>query len=105
MSGWESVLSVTSSLTLPTGKMIDLFEQIVLELAELREFDTARALLRAAPALQTMKKEQPERYLFLEHLMSRAANHAFDAAAAYPDGSSKEKRRQAIALGQSLCTM
>ena len=98
-AGWESVLSVTNSLTLPTGKMIDLFEQIVLELAELREIDTARALLRAAPALQSMRREHPERFLFLEHLLQRATNsQSFDSNAAYPDGGSKEKRRQAIAL-------
>jgi WD40 repeat-containing protein SMU1 len=98
---WESVLAVTQSLTLPTAKMIDLLEQIVLELAEMREVDTARALLRAAPPLQTMKKEHPERYLFLDHLLTRTASHAFDASVAYPDGSSKDKRRNAIALGQS----
>jgi len=96
---WESVLAVSSSLTLPTAKLLDLYEQIVLELAEQREIDTARALLRQAPPLaNTMKKEHPERYLFLEHILTRTASHAFDAAAAYPDGGSKEKRRNAIAL-------
>lgn len=92
---------MTSSLTLPTSKLLDLFEQIVLELAELREVDTARALMRAAPALQSMRRESPERYLFLEHLLQRAANsQPWDPAVAYPSGS-KETRRAALALALS----
>ena len=98
MLGWEHVLAVTHSLTLPTSKLLDLFEQIVLELAELREVDTARALMRAAPALQSMRRESPERYLFLEHLLQRAANsQPWDPAVAYPSGS-KETRRAALAV-------
>lgn len=70
----------------------------MLELAELREVDTARALMRAAPALQSMRREAPERYLFLEHLLQRVANsQPWDPAVAYPSGS-KETRRAAIAL-------
>ena len=48
-----------------------LVSQMVLELAEVREIDTARAILRATPTMTLMKQEQPERYLRLERLLNR----------------------------------
>eukprot|EP00457_Paulinella_chromatophora_P005780 gb/GEZN01005797.1/.p1 GENE.gb/GEZN01005797.1/~~gb/GEZN01005797.1/.p1 ORF type:complete len:511 (+),score=88.85 gb/GEZN01005797.1/:47-1579(+) len=91
---WDAVLEVASTLALPAPKLYLLFEQIVVEMAELREVDTARAILRTTPCMLKMKKESPERYLRLEHLLQRTY---FDPLEAYPEGGKKELQRQRIA--------
>ncbi len=101
---WENVLSAIATLKLPLDKVQEIYEQIVLEFIENKEFDAARAILRTTPPMIRLKQEKPEKYLRLEKLMSRTS---FDPAEvhippfdtdyqAYPGGS-KENRRKSIA--------
>ena len=46
-------------------------KQIVIELAELREIDTARSMLRKTPAMIVLRKQNPNRYLRLERLLQK----------------------------------
>ncbi len=58
---WDAVLPQVASLKLPRAKLEDLYEQIVLEMIELREIDTARAMLRQTQVFQKMKQEDGDR--------------------------------------------
>ncbi|KAI8108418.1 hypothetical protein M9434_006444 [Picochlorum sp. BPE23] len=89
---WDKVLLEVADLQIPVKKLEALHEQIVLEMVELREVETARALLRQSEALMALRSEDPERYLALEKVCNRTL---IDPKLLY-QGSSRHKRRDAI---------
>ena len=62
LRGW---LDQVGMLKLPPEKLMDLYEQIIKEMMELHEWDTAHSLLRGTIAMRLMKHEQPTRCVFL----------------------------------------
>lgn len=72
--------------------------QIVIEMIELKESETARAMLRDTAPMVLLRNKDPERYLRLQRLINKPF---FDHRDAYPDGSNREKRRAVIAKGES----
>jgi len=91
---WDAVLNTIATLKLPIFKLIDLYEQIILELVELREIEVARALLTKTSAMGiVLKQEQQDRWMKLDQILARSS---FDPREIY-SGGSKEKRREEIA--------
>eukprot|EP00775_Hariotina_reticulata_P011843 gene11843-11987_t len=91
---WDALLPQIAQLKLPRAKLENLYEQVVLEMVELRELDTARAMLRQTQVFLQMKAEDPDRYARLEQLCGRTY---MDLRDLYGSNSSKEKRRAALA--------
>ncbi|KAK9792254.1 hypothetical protein WJX73_008889 [Symbiochloris irregularis] len=93
---WDQVLPAVAQLRLPRQKLEQLYEQVILEMIEVREVDTARALLRTQ-VFARVKQEEPDRFLRLEHLCGRTY---LDVRDLYGD-TAREKRRAHLALALS----
>ncbi|PVU96753.1 hypothetical protein BB559_002269 [Furculomyces boomerangus] len=85
---WDAVLNTVSQAEISPSKLIDLFEQIILELVELRELGAARSLLRQTEVMDILRETQQNRYLQLENIVSRTT-FTLDQA---------RKKREEIAL-------
>ena len=94
---WQSVMSVVAMLKLPFPLLANLYEQLVLELLELRELDAARQVLRSADPMVRLRTTDSLRFANLEGLVGKPY---FDPRDAYPHGSGKEAQRaRARSLG------
>ncbi len=71
-----------------------LYEQVVIELLEIREQSLAKELLRTIEPLKQLKIDQPARYSKLDALCHRPT---FSAAEAYEMGLTREKKRKEVA--------
>ena len=94
---WDVVLPSLAKLSMPKNVLEDAYEHVTLEMCELGERDTARAILRQSNVMKTMREEQSRRHARLEHYVSASDFNASDAYG----GTTKEKRREKIA--EALC--
>eukprot|EP00357_Protocruzia_adherens_P006973 CAMPEP_0114979430 /NCGR_PEP_ID=MMETSP0216-20121206/4365_1 /TAXON_ID=223996 /ORGANISM="Protocruzia adherens, Strain Boccale" /LENGTH=513 /DNA_ID=CAMNT_0002340751 /DNA_START=500 /DNA_END=2041 /DNA_ORIENTATION=- len=96
---WDTLLKQVETLQFPSEKLIELYEQVIIEMLELREIETAQLLLRETPTMLLCRQQDPDKYYHLEQLCSRSH---FDPREAYGAQNSKEKRRNYIA--ERLCS-
>lgn len=93
---WDKVLRQVSKFSIPQSKLFALYEHIVLEMIEVKEIDTAKALMVRTEAMALMKHEDPERFLRLKRFLT---SPRFDAAAAYR----KDRKTLRLELAKILC--
>ena len=93
---WDRVLSQIQNMNITREKLIDLYEQIIIELSESNEKAVAKELLRSTDVMKCMQQSDLERYLKLEHLL-KSTNTTLNLRM-YTDSSiTKERRRAQIA--------
>ena len=93
---WDAVVAQLACCSVPTGKLVDVYEQIINELVVNGEKELAREMLRRTPCLNGhLRDTDAERYLKLEYYCQKASVREADL---YPVGYTKERRRGEIAL-------
>ena len=90
---WDSVLKQITMLSLPSSKLMLLYEQLVYELLELSEKEAVLKILTETLINNGLRQQFPERCLTLDYLAKRSC---FDAKNTYKQGS-KEKNRLYLA--------
>ncbi len=68
---WDAVLSQVAHLQIPQMKYVDLYEQIILEMSDLKEFVLATQLLKSS-VMMLLRKEDETRYLSIENAIQEA---------------------------------
>lgn len=91
---WDAVLTQLGEMSLPPDVVMLAYEQATREMLELREADTALALLKSAVPLRLMRSIQPGRYARLESLVRRGASSNQEL---YPAGATRATRRDEVA--------
>lgn len=91
---WDVVLQHVQHMNIPKDLMMDLYEHVILEMAEAKENDIAMDILKCSNVGRKLAECENERYRRLEYLVSSSKEH--DPKALYLK-SSKEKRRKVLA--------
>ncbi|KCV69127.1 hypothetical protein H696_04542 [Fonticula alba] len=102
---WDEVLAAVAPLRLPPAKLIDLYEQIVIELIELRELQAARALLSDSIPLASLRTSDPGRHNRLETLTHRSdfsTEEAYGLASGLGVSARKARHDRRAAIAQAL---
>ena len=91
---WDLVLTALAHLQLPADVGFLLYEQVLFELLEAGAVDVAQQLLEVVP-LCHLRKEQPSRWLKLEHLCKPGT--VLSTASIYEYGQNRTQRREHVA--------
>ncbi len=83
---WDVVMREVATVELSDSVQADLFEQVMLEMLDLRELDTARKLLKTR-SLRALQNSNAERYGRLEGMVQRGE------VVEWPSGSKKKNRK------------
>ena len=93
---WERVLAQIQNMNLTREKLIDLYEQIIIELNELNDKSVAKELLRNTDVMKYLQQYDLERYLKLEHLL-KSSSSTLNLHMCTDSSVTKEKKRFQIA--------
>ena len=91
---WVKLLPTLQSMSLPEGKLVLLYEQVLFELLESGEVPLAQELLMSTRPLSDLQHSNKAHFNKLHALCF--TNERWNATLAYDMGGSKERRRQEI---------